>query len=187
MYCACVRTRVRAEQEASWWRHQIYCLELCELVKSWFYIGAVNRMAKGRAPKDFVPDHAGDVGVDFELWLEDVNDYLEICGVSDNEDKKRLFLNFAGLAVRKVVKGLVIPAPPGATVDNPGDTYKALTDAVQAHFLTASTVARWDGVVVCWSAARASRIVSVRVHCCWYSGQYSSSWPAADRIKIPGD
>ena len=46
-------------------------------------------MAKGRAPKDFVPDHAGDVGVDFELWLEDVNDYLEICGVSDNEDKKR--------------------------------------------------------------------------------------------------
>ena len=91
-------------------------------------------MAKGRAPKDFVPDHAGDVGVDFELWLEDVNDYLEICGVSDNEDKKRLFLNLAGLAVRKVVKGLVIPAPPGATVDNPGDTYKALTDAVQAHF-----------------------------------------------------
>ena len=91
-------------------------------------------MAKGRAPKDFVPDHAGDVGVDFELWLEDVNDYLEICGVSDNEDKKRLFLNLGGLAVRKVVKGLVIPAPPGATVDNPGDTYKALTDAVQAHF-----------------------------------------------------
>ena len=64
-------------------------------------------MAKGRAPKDFVPDHAGDVGVDFELWLEDVNDYLEICGVSDNEDKKRLFLNLAGLAVRKVVKGLL--------------------------------------------------------------------------------
>ena len=91
-------------------------------------------MAKGRVPKDFVPDHAGDVGVDFELWLEDVNDYLEICEVSDNEDKKRLFLNLASLAVRKVVKDLVIPAPPGATVDNPGDTYKALTDAVQAHF-----------------------------------------------------
>ena len=90
--------------------------------------------AKGRAPKEFVPDYAADVSADFELWLEDVNDYLAICGVTTNDDKKMLFLNLAGLAVRKVVKGLVIPPPLGATADNPGDTYKALTDAVRAHF-----------------------------------------------------
>ena len=33
-----------------------------------------------------------------------------------------------------MVKGLVIPPPPGATEDEPGDRYKALTDAVKAHF-----------------------------------------------------
>ncbi|XP_065196908.1 uncharacterized protein LOC135828389 [Sycon ciliatum] len=89
---------------------------------------------KGRVPKDFVPDYAGDIGADFELWLEDVNDYLAICNVSTAADKKRLFLNLAGLSVRKVVKGLVIPSPPANDDGSPGDEYVALTDAVLAHF-----------------------------------------------------
>jgi len=83
-------------------------------------------MAKGRAPKDFIPDFSGDVAADFELWLEDVNDYLAICGVTDEAAQKQLFLNLAGLAVRKIVKGLVVPTG--------GNEYKALTDALKAHF-----------------------------------------------------
>ncbi|XP_065190924.1 uncharacterized protein LOC135821854 [Sycon ciliatum] len=89
---------------------------------------------KGRVPKDFVTDYAGDIGADFELWLEDVNDYLAICNVSTAADKKRIFLNLAGLSVRKVVKGLVIPSPPANDDGSPGDEYVALTDAILAHF-----------------------------------------------------
>ena len=59
-------------------------------------------MAKGRAPKDFIPDFSSDVGADFQLRLEDINDYLSICGVTDQAEKKTLFLNLAGLAIRKV-------------------------------------------------------------------------------------
>ena len=44
-------------------------------------------MVKGRAPKEFVPDYAGDVCAEFELWLEDVNDYLSISGVTNNAGK----------------------------------------------------------------------------------------------------
>ena len=91
-------------------------------------------MSKGRVPKDFIPDYSGDVGADFELWLEDLNDYLQICSVTTAADKQRLFLNLAGLTVRKVVKGLVIPTPPALPDGSDGDTYKALTDAVLAHF-----------------------------------------------------
>ena len=83
--------------------------------------------AKGRAPKEFIPDYAGDVSAEFDLWLEDVNDYLSICEVTDNDDKRKLFLNLAGLSVRKVVKGLVVP-------QDAEDPYKALMDTVKAHF-----------------------------------------------------
>ena len=89
---------------------------------------------KSRVPKEFVPDNAGDIGADFELWLEDVNDYSAICNVSTAADKKRLFLNLAGLSVRKVVKGVVIPSPKENDDGSPGDEYVALTDAVLAHF-----------------------------------------------------
>ena len=61
-------------------------------------------MAKGRAPKDFIPDFSSDVGADFQLWLEDINDCLSICGVTDQAEKKTLLLNLAGLAIRKVKK-----------------------------------------------------------------------------------
>lgn len=92
-------------------------------------------MAKaGRAPKEFVPDYERDVASEFELWLEDVNDYMSICKVTEVEEKKRLLMNLAGLSLRRIVKGLLIPTPPTRDDGNPGDTYKALTDAVQAHF-----------------------------------------------------
>ena len=91
-------------------------------------------MANGRAPKDFIPDFSSDVGADFQLWLEDVNGYLSICGVIGQAEKKTLFLNLAGLAIRKVVKGLVIPTPATNADGSPGDSYQALTEAVLAHF-----------------------------------------------------
>ncbi|XP_065178260.1 uncharacterized protein LOC135808934 [Sycon ciliatum] len=59
---------------------------------------------------------------------------MKICQVSTPEDKKCLFLNLAGLGIRKIVKGLVVPAPSDVTHDDPGDTYIALTEAVRAHF-----------------------------------------------------
>ena len=91
-------------------------------------------MAKGKALKGSIPDFSSDVGADFQLWLEDVSDYLSICGVTDQAKKKTLFLNLAGLAIRKVVKGLVIPTPVTNADRSPGDSYQALTEAVLAHF-----------------------------------------------------
>ena len=91
-------------------------------------------MAKGRPPKEFSPGYGGDTGADFNLWLEDVDDYMKICQVTDPGDKKCLFLNLAGLNVRRIVKGLVVPVPDDATDDNPGDTYKALTESLRCHF-----------------------------------------------------
>eukprot|EP00117_Sycon_ciliatum_P026714 scpid19450/ scgid21866/ Transposon Ty3-I Gag-Pol polyprotein; Gag3-Pol3; Transposon Ty3-2 TYA-TYB polyprotein; Capsid protein; p24; Spacer peptide p3; Nucleocapsid protein p11; Ty3 protease; p16; Spacer peptide J; Reverse transcriptase/ribonuclease H; p55; Integrase p52; Integrase p49 len=93
---------------------------------------------KGRAPKEFVPDFSSNIGADFELWLEDVDDYLKICGVTTAADKKRLFLNLAGLAVRRIVKGIVVPTPPAQADGSAGCEYKALTDAVIAHFRPAT-------------------------------------------------
>ena len=88
----------------------------------------------GRAPEEFVPDYGQDVASEFELWLIDVNDYMSICKVAEAEEKKSLFMNLAGLNIRRIAKGLVIPTPPALEDGTPGDTYKALTDAVQAHF-----------------------------------------------------
>ena len=90
-------------------------------------------MARGRTPKEFIPDYSGNAGADFELWLEDVNDFLGISNVTDADDKKRLFLNLAGLPVRRIVKGLVVTTPVNAD-GSAGDSYKALTDAVLGHF-----------------------------------------------------
>ena len=47
-------------------------------------------MAKGRAPKDFILDFSSDVDADFQLWLEDIHDYISICGVTDQAEKKTL-------------------------------------------------------------------------------------------------
>ena len=76
------------------------------------------------------------MAAEFELWLEDVNDYLAICEVTDQDEKKRLFIfmNLAGLDLRRIVKGLVVASPPDLEDGSPGDSYQALTDAVLAHF-----------------------------------------------------
>ena len=74
------------------------------------------------------------MAAEFELWLEDVNDYLAICAATDHEEKKRLFMNLAGLDLRRMVKGLVVPARLNQEDGNVGDSYRALTDAVLAHF-----------------------------------------------------
>ncbi|XP_065195493.1 uncharacterized protein K02A2.6-like [Sycon ciliatum] len=97
-------------------------------------------MTKGRTPKEFIPDYAAsNVGADFELWLEDINDFLSISEVTAAADKKRLFLNLAGLAVRRIVKGLVVTVE--QTQDgSPGDEYQALTDALLAHFRPSTNV-----------------------------------------------
>ena len=51
---------------------------------------------------------------------------LAICEVTDQEEKKMLFMNLAGLDLRRMVKGLVVPAPPNQENGNPGDSYRAL-------------------------------------------------------------
>ena len=84
-------------------------------------------MSKGRAPKEFVPDYSTNVGDEFELWLEDVQDYLSISKVTEPADKKVWFMNLAGLAVRKIAKGLVVPT-------GTSDDFEQLTNAVRAHF-----------------------------------------------------
>lgn len=84
----------------------------------------------GRAPKEFVPDYGQNVASEFELWLEDANDYMAICKVTEPVEKRSLFLNLAGLGIRRIVKGLAIPDAEEDEVDS----YKALTDAVLAHF-----------------------------------------------------
>ena len=71
-----------------------------------------------------------DMASEFELWLEDVNDYMAICKVTEAGEKKSLFLNLAGLSLRRIVKGLVVPTPSARPDGEPGDTCKALADAV---------------------------------------------------------
>ena len=90
-------------------------------------------MAKGRAPKDFIFDYSGNVGAEFELWLEDLNDYLAIGDVTDADEKRRLFLNLARLGIRRIVKGLVIPTPADGS-----DVYKELRAAVMGHLRPAT-------------------------------------------------
>ena len=65
----------------------------------------------GRSPREFVIDYSRDLAGDFELWVEDVDDSLNISEVTDSEARKRLFLNLAGLGIRRIVKGLVMPTP----------------------------------------------------------------------------
>ena len=43
-------------------------------------------------------------------------------------------MNLAGLDLRRMVKGLVVPTPPNQEDGNPSDWYRALADAVLAHF-----------------------------------------------------
>jgi hypothetical protein len=83
----------------------------------------------GRAPKEFVLDYGRNVASEFELWLEDVNDYMAICKVEEPAEKKSLFLNLAGLSLRRIVKGLVVGSPGEGS-----NEYMALTDAILAHF-----------------------------------------------------
>ena len=52
-------------------------------------------------PKEFVPNYGGNMAAEFELWLEDVN---AICEVTDQEDKKRLFMNLSRLDLRRITK-----------------------------------------------------------------------------------
>ena len=58
---------------------------------------------------------------------------LSVTGVTSADDNKRLFLNLAGLGVRRIVKGIVVPTPADG-----GCAYQALTDAVLAHFRPAT-------------------------------------------------
>ena len=96
--------------------------------------GQDRKMSKGRAPREFVPDYTANVSADFELWLEDLEDYLEVSGVTKHDEKKRLFLNLAGLAIRRIVKGLQIPTPAPNDDGSPSDVYKPLKDALRAYF-----------------------------------------------------
>ena len=49
----------------------------------------------GRAPKEFVSDNAAS---EFELWLEDANDYMAICKVTEAGEK-------IGSRIQPVFKG----------------------------------------------------------------------------------
>ena len=96
-----------------------------------FYIGVVGMYAKvGRAPKEFVLDYSRNVASEFELWLDDVNDYMSICKVMEPAEKKSLLLNLAGLSLWRVVKGLVVETPTG----DKANEYTALTDAILTYF-----------------------------------------------------
>ena len=77
-------------------------------------------MSAGRAPIEFVLDYELDVASEFELWLEDVNDYMAICKVTEAGENK-LFLNLAGLSLRRIVKGLVVPTLPARPDGEPGN------------------------------------------------------------------
>ncbi|XP_062506318.1 uncharacterized protein LOC134182892 [Corticium candelabrum] len=82
-----------------------------------------------RAPKESVLDYDRNIAAKFELWLEDVNGYMAICKIVEPSKKKSLFLNIAGLSLRRVVKGLVVWAS-----GKESDEYGALNDAIPTHF-----------------------------------------------------
>ena len=88
----------------------------------------------GRAPKEFRLDYSSNVAEEFGLWLEDIDDYMAICKVADPREKKQLFMNLAGLELRRIVKGLVVPTSPPLEDGSAGDVYKTLTDAILAYF-----------------------------------------------------
>ena len=45
----------------------------------------------GRSPREFVIDYSRDMAGDFELWAEDVDDFLNISEVTDSEARKDFF------------------------------------------------------------------------------------------------
>ena len=45
----------------------------------------------GQSPREFVIDYSRDVAGDFELWAEDVDDFLNISEVTDSEARKDFF------------------------------------------------------------------------------------------------
>jgi hypothetical protein len=59
---------------------------------------------------------------------------MALCKITQVQEKKSLFTNLAGLSLRRIRKGLVVPTPTDESDEDPGDTYKALIDTVLAHF-----------------------------------------------------
>ena len=66
---------------------------------------------KGRPPRELVVDPSASIAADFDLWLEDFEDYLDIAKVTDAGEKKQLLLNLAGLSLRHILKGLQVAEP----------------------------------------------------------------------------
>ena len=71
---------------------------------------------------------------EYELWLDDFIDYMSICKVKKPAEEEILFLNLAGLSLRRVTKGLVVEVPTG----DGADEYTALKEAIVVFFLTPS-------------------------------------------------
>ncbi|XP_065177704.1 uncharacterized protein K02A2.6-like [Sycon ciliatum] len=84
---------------------------------------------KGRPPREFVVDPSANIAADFDLWLEDFEDYLDIAKVADAGEKKKLLLNLAGLSLRRIVKGLQVAEPSGDQ-----DACQVLKAAIQSYF-----------------------------------------------------
>eukprot|EP00117_Sycon_ciliatum_P035412 scpid19603/ scgid1410/ len=84
---------------------------------------------KGRPPHEFVVDPSANIAADFNLWLEDFEDYLDIAKVADAGEKKKLLLNLAGLSLRRIVKGLQVAEP-----SRDQDAYQVLKAAIQSYF-----------------------------------------------------
>ena len=66
--------------------------------------------AFGRPPEQ-LNLQAKDLQNEFSLWMKSLEDYFLLVGTTlKPEQKKALLLNCAGMEVRRLVEGLVIPA-----------------------------------------------------------------------------
>ena len=116
------------------------------------------------------------------MWLDDVNDYMAICKIVEPAEKKSLFLNLAGLSLRRVVKGLGVGAP-----GEESDEYGALTDAILTHFRPSTNTTserhrfrqmKQEGhetVSICGPSSVQGGVVQFFFNSCRHSGEWAST------------
>ena len=82
----------------------------------------------GRAPQPF-PLDGEDPATDFEIWIEDFESYLSLQNITDAATQKSLLTNLAGLDIRRVIRGLSVPALSGQESE-----YTVVRDALKQSF-----------------------------------------------------
>ncbi len=77
-------------------------------------------------PKPFVCDDSMSAGIKWEIWLRQLDSYLDACGIKSEIQKIGILFNIAGEHVREVYMA--------AADKNENDEYKDVCKILTAHY-----------------------------------------------------